>query len=465
MDYDEALQYIYSFTDYEKKVGYSYSEATFDLRRPRALLAHMGDPHLHFPSLLIAGTKGKGSTAAMISSILRASGRRVGLYSQPHLHTFRERISIDGEIISPEQMAAAVEAVVPAVKRLTEPEAELGMPTTYEVATAAAMHFFAQQAPEVVILEVGLGGRLDATNVVDPLISVITSISLDHVQILGQTLSQIASEKAGIIKEHGLVVSSEQPEEAMAVIRRTASERGARLVVATPRVGVDAAPEEPRSGEGPARLRDSGVERARPLRERTDVTLMGPSGSSYRVRLPLLGAHQLANAATAIAAIELLAERGLRVDTRAVESGLARVEWPGRLEIVSREPLVVVDGAHNGESARKLAAALRENFAYQRLILVLGTSADKDVPAIVQGLAAESPLVVATRSRHARAAEPERVAAEARKHGLEVQTEADVPSAIGLALSLSGPGDLVCVTGSLFIVADAREYYGLGVQD
>jgi dihydrofolate synthase / folylpolyglutamate synthase len=458
MDYDEALRYIYSFTDYEKQTGYSYSEAVFDLRRPRALLALMGDPQLRFPALLVAGTKGKGSTSAMIASILRASGRRVGLYSQPHLHTFRERISIDGTLISPSQLAEAVASAAPAVEELRRSRPELGVPTSYEVATAAAMRFFAGQAPDLVVLEVGLGGRLDATNVVDPLVSVITAISLDHVQILGNTLAEIATEKAGIIKESGVVVTAPQDEEAMAVIERTALERGARLVVAQRGVHASEDGERP-TGDEPR------VQHARPLRERSDSTLLGPSGTRYRVRLPLLGAHQLSNAATAIAAVEMIAERGFPVTPEAMEEGLSQVRWPGRLEIVSRKPLVVVDGAHNGDSARKLAAALRENFAYHRLVLVLATSADKDVGAIVGGLAGEKPAVIATRSRHPRAADADAVASEARRHGLEVQTAADIHSAMELAVALAEPSDLICVTGSLFIVADAREYYGLNTND
>jgi dihydrofolate synthase / folylpolyglutamate synthase len=457
MDYDEALRYIQSFTDYEKQTGYSYSEKTFDLRRPRALLSLMDDPHMRFPSVLVAGTKGKGSTSAMISSILRASGRRVGFYSQPHLHTFRERITIDGELITPLQLAEAVEAVVPAVEGLRGSRPDLGIPTSYEVATAAAMHFFTVQAPDLVVLEVGLGGRLDATNVVEPLVSVITPISLDHVQLLGDTIGEIAGEKAGIIKEHGLVVSSDQAAEAMEVIERTAMERKARLVRAIPPVADSTGGSERPPGGG------ADVERARPIRDRSEATLRGPSGVAYRVRLPLLGVHQLSNAATAIATVEMLAERGVRATSEAVEEGLAQVRWPGRLEIVSRAPLVVVDGAHNGDSAQRLAAALRENFEYRRLILVLAASADKDVGGIVGGLAPDGPAVIATRSRHARAADPETLAAEARRRGLRVEIAPDISAAMERAASLAEPSDLICVTGSLFIVADARTYYGLGI--
>lgn len=457
MDYNEALRYLYSFTDYEKKTSYAYSDEGFDLRRPTELLALLRNPHTRFPSVLVAGTKGKGSTSAMIASILQATGARVGLYSQPHLHSFRERIRMNGRPIGRWELAEAMEAVVPAVEKLRRTRPELGSPTTYEIATVVAMHHFARLEPDLVVLEVGLGGRLDTTNVANPLMSVITPVSLDHVQILGNTIAQIAAEKAGIIKERGVVVAADQTEEAMGVIRRVASERGARLVVARPEmVEVPAkAPVEP-IGEGEA---------ARPRREHTRVALRGPSGAIYRFDLPLLGAHQVANAATAIAVVEELSRNGFSIGREAVERGLGQVRWPGRLEVVRRDPLVVVDGAHNGDSATKLAAALRENFIYRRLILVLGTSADKDVEAIASALAPEAAVVVATRSRHPRAANPDRIAA-ALSGDLcpQVEVARDFTSAIGLATALAAPGDLICVTGSLFIVADARDHYGLAEE-
>lgn len=454
MDYQEALRYLQSFADFEKKTGYSYT-ASFDLRRPRALLELLDDPHLRFPSILVAGTKGKGSTSVMIASILRASGRRVGLYSQPHLHTFRERVRVNSALITPEEMASAVEAVAPAVEEMERRRPDLGVPTTYEVATAAAMLFFARQAPDLVVLEIGLGGRLDAVNVVNPLVSVITPVSLDHVQILGNTVAEIAAEKAGIIKEDGVVVAAGQSEEAMGVIRRVAADRHAELIVAGSDVVQVAEPSAELPGEDIL---------AHPRRERTDVSLRGPSGVVYRVRLPLLGAHQVANAATAIAVVEQLAKRGIGVSREDVEQGLARVEWPGRLETVSRQPLVVVDGAHNADSAQKLAAALRESFVYGRLILILGTSADKDVEGIIAALGPMAGIAIATRSRHSRAAAPERLATELRRYCPDVRTAPDVPSALALATTLTTPADLISVTGSLFTVAGAREHYGLALE-
>jgi len=455
MKYSEALRYLYSFTDYEKKTGYSAAES-FDLRRPRELLALLGDPQGRFPSILVAGTKGKGSTSAMVASILRAAGLHVGFYSQPHLHTFRERIRVDDWLIGPQELADVVEAVAPAVEELMGRRPDLGFPTTYEVATAAAMHYFASRSLDLVVLEVGLGGRLDATNVVEPLISVITPISLDHVQILGNTIAEIAREKAGIIKEGGLVVAADQTAEALDVIRGVAAARSARLLVASLHL-VD-------GGEELTVAPLEGRARAHPRRERTRVVLRGPSGRAYRVELPLLGAHQLSNAATAIAVVEELGRKGFPVDEGAVERGLAQVRWPGRLEILSREPLVVADGAHNVDSAGKLAAALRESFAYRRLILVLATSADKDVRGIAAALCPAASAVIATRSRHPRAADPARLMEAAREFSPHVEVAPDLQSALALAMALADPADLICVTGSLFIVADAREHFGLAVE-
>jgi dihydrofolate synthase / folylpolyglutamate synthase len=459
MNYTDALAYLDSLTDYEKRTGYVYSAETFDLRRPRELLALLGNPQDRFPSVLVAGTKGKGSTSVMIASILRASGRRVGLYSQPHLHSFRERIRVDSKLITSEQFALAVESVIPAVERFRRERPELGMPTSYEVVTAAAFLFFVSQRPDLVVLEVGLGGRLDATNVATPLVSVITPISLDHVHLLGDTIAKIAAEKAGIIKEGGVVVAARQTEEAMGVIRGVATERGARVVVAA----AVAEGEAKKNASSPGGTLAEG-EPAHPIRESTAVDLRGESGRLYHLEIPLLGAHQVANAATAITVVEQLGKLGFPVDADAVERGMREVRWPGRLEIVSRSPLTVVDGAHNGDSAQKLAAALRECFAYRRLILLLGTSSDKDVEGIASALAPEAWTVIATRSRHPRAADPERLAAEARRWCPRVEISPDLAAAIARATALAGPSDLICITGSLFTVADARDCFGLAPE-
>ncbi|MBI3978739.1 MAG: bifunctional folylpolyglutamate synthase/dihydrofolate synthase [Chloroflexi bacterium] len=441
MNEQEALDYILGFTDYERSKTERYSAEQFHLSRMARLLAELGDPHRRIPAVHIAGTKGKGSTAAMIASALRAAGYRVGLFTSPHLHHFRERIQLDGEPIAPAEFAALVERVRPAVERVMA-EACHGPVSTFEIATALAFCFFAERDADFQVLEVGLGGRLDATNVVHPLVATITSVSLDHTHILGSTIEAIAREKAGIVKAGGVVVAAPQRPEAMAVIAATAEAQGARLV----RVGADVTFA---AAEPPARLRPG---EAAGIGQRLVVT--GRLGR-YELRIPLLGRHQQENAAAAVATLECLAEQRVRVTPAAIRQGLETVRWPGRLEIIGSRPLVVADGAHNPDSARRLAEALREYFDYRRLFLILGASADKDVAGIVGELVGVADLILATRSHHPRAAEPVWLAQLVEQAGGPAEICLTVEAALDRAHSLAGPDDLICVTGSLFVAAEA----------
>jgi dihydrofolate synthase/folylpolyglutamate synthase len=410
--YTDALAYLNQFINYERTQPQRYAPETLSLDRVNRLLDRLGRPDRAYRAIHIAGTKGKGSTAAMIESCLRAAGYRTGFYTSPHLHTFRERLRVDNEYISREMFAQLVDELEPHLNAVE------GV-TWFEVVTTLAFMFFARSQIEVAVLEVGLGGRFDATNVVTPLASVITSLSMDHMNLLGNTIEQIAFEKAGIIKRHVPVVSAPQASEAMDVIRRVARVRGARLIVAE-------APSPPlRSGGG------SG---------------WGP--------LPLLGAHQLLNASVAMAALQVANERGLTISDEAIRHGLETVQWPGRLEVLSHDPLLVVDGAHNGDSAQKLALALREVFHVDRWTLVVGISADKDIAAILDGLLPVSGRVIVTRASNSRAANVATIGAQITDRGVEPAQAATVAEAIDLALKDGSP---VIITGSLFTVADARE--------
>jgi dihydrofolate synthase/folylpolyglutamate synthase len=332
MTYRDTLAYIYSYTNYERKGLPKYIMTNYDLARIEALLDRLGNPHHAFKSLLIAGTKGKGSTAAFAESMLRAAGYRTGLYVSPHLHTFRERIQMGGELISEDDVVRWTDQLRPHL------EAIQGL-TAFEAITAMAFHAFAEAGVELAVLEVGLGGRLDATNVSHPLVAVITSISYDHTQLLGDTLSLIAREKAGIIRPGALVVSAPQVPEAMTMIEEVCEGRRAELVV----VGE----EEYRWQTGRATLRGQFFEL---------------DGERYWI--PLLGRHQLANAMTAWAAIDGLEERaGLSVPTTSRREGLRSTRWPGRLEILGENPYVVVDSAHNGDSANKNSFPVIESFS------------------------------------------------------------------------------------------------------
>ena len=429
MNYQEALSYILSFTDFEK-LPPSYWSREFDLRRMDEFLERLGNPHLAPRSVLVAGSKGKGSTVAMIASALSAAGYRTGLYTSPHLHTFRERIRIDGELIGEEELAAVTDRLKPEVEAVNLRHA-YGELTTFEILTAMAFTYFRDRKVDFQVLEVGLGGRLDATNVVRPEVSVITSISMEHAEVLGNSLEQIAREKAGIIKPGAVVVSSPQRSEAAEAIRAVWLEKGARVIV----VGRDV----------------SWRKLASDINGQT-FEVKGKAGS-YNLTIPLLGDHQLENAATAVTALEVLG-----VDAENIAQGLATVRWPGRLEILCQSPIFLVDGAHNHESARRLKDALKHNLDFDRLILILGVSSDKDMAGIVQELAALSSFAIVTRSRHPRALEPALLLEELERQGVRGEIAESVSVAVERALQIAGPKDLVCTTGSLFVVAEAREY-------
>jgi dihydrofolate synthase/folylpolyglutamate synthase len=431
LTYKNALDYIYSFTDYEKKPSYLYSPEHFDLARVEKLLALLDNPHLHFKSIHIAGTKGKGSVAAMSESILRAAGYRTGLYTSPHLHTFRERIQANGRLISEETVASLTEHLQPLVSQVEDL-------TTFEIMTALGFLYFAEQAVEFAVLEVGMGGRLDATNVVNPLVAIITSLSYDHTQILGETLPQIAREKAGIIKDKAVVVSAPQAAEAMAVIEEVCREKDAELTV----IGRDWTWEA-----GEANLEGQWFR----------VTDHGSRITNHEFWIPLLGRHQLDNATVAVAAIEKLRQWGINIPETSVREGLHQVRWPGRLEILGREPWVVVDGAHNGDSAKKLVAAVRELFPHRELILVFGALMGHSVPDILDALLTAADRVILTRANRIRAIATSDLLREVHVRHREAQTTETVAEALEQALALASPSDLICATGSLSIVAEALE--------
>jgi dihydrofolate synthase/folylpolyglutamate synthase len=433
MDYQAALKYILSFTDFERSPGLAYSAANFDLRRMEALLERLGNPHLKARSIQIAGTKGKGSTAAMIAAVLNAAGYRTGLYTSPHLHTFRERINISGQKISEDEFAALTERLRPevAVVNLQRLHGEL---TTFEILTALTFAYFGDKKVHFQVLEAGLGGRLDATNVANSEVCVITSISFDHVDVLGHTLTQIAGEKAGIIKPGAIVVSAPQQREAADRIEEVCRQKRAKLIA----VGKEVTWRKISADINGQSLSIRGLD-------------------SYDITIPLLGEHQLENAACAVAALEALASRGGPISRQSVVDGLARVQWPGRLEVLRRKPLFLVDGAHNADSARRLKEALKQYFDFERMILIVGLSSDKDMAGILTELAPLAATVIATRSRHPRALRPSLLAQEVKSNNVVESTES-VAEAVERALTLAGPKDLVCATGSLFVVAEAREY-------
>ncbi|MFA5375471.1 MAG: folylpolyglutamate synthase/dihydrofolate synthase family protein [Dehalococcoidia bacterium] len=430
MTYREAIKYILSFTDYEKLPASSYSAADFDLRRVEELLHRLGDPHLGPRTVHIAGTKGKGSTAAMMASALTAAGHRTGLYTSPHLHTFRERIRIDGEMISEAEFATTVEGIKPHVET-TNSQATFGKLTTFEVLTVAAFAYFKKSGVRFQVLETGLGGRLDATNVAKPEVCIITPISLDHTEILGSTIAEIAREKAGIIKPGAIVIVAPQNPNAMGVIKEAAARNKNRII----NVGSDVT----------WRILDFNL-------NGQEFEITTKSGAR-QFKIPLLGKHQIENAAVAVAALEALG-----IDYESIFRGLANVRWPGRLEIIRDEPIVLVDGAHNADSARRLSEAIKEYIRYDDMILVIGASSDKDIKGMLVELAPLADKIIATKSTHPRALPINTLLNEIEKLDRKAAYFSSVSEAVGQALLTAWPHDLICVTGSLFVVAEAIEH-------
>jgi dihydrofolate synthase/folylpolyglutamate synthase len=427
MNYQAALEYILSFTDYERWPGFGYA-ARFDLRRMEDLLERLGSPHLGIRTIHIAGSKGKGSTAAMIASALTVAGFRTGLYTSPHLHTMRERIKIDGQLIAEQKFADLLSEIKPEIEATNRGQTE--ELSTFEILTAMAFHYFQKQKAAFLVVEAGLGGRLDATNVVSPEVCVITSISRDHTAVLGDTIPQIAAEEAGIIKSGVTAVSSPQVAEAAKVIRDLCFKKGAELIM----VGEEITWQGKESGLDGQSLEVVG------RKDRYDLTI------------PLLGGHQMENAATVVAALEVL-----DIGKDHILTGLANVHWPGRMEILQREPLLIADGAHNDDSVRRLRKALQRYFQFDRAILIIGISGDKDCAAIIAELAPFFDKVITTAAQHPRAAAAKALAEEFARYGVKAQVLENVARAVSAALAQAGKRDLICATGSLFLVAEVIE--------
>lgn len=415
MTYGQALAYLGSFVNYEKISHYPYQES-HKLERFKEFLPLIGDPQDSLRSLHVAGSKGKGSTCAFLAYILRESGYTVGLYTSPHLCDFRERIRVflpgggapkefDGMI--PRASLARIVTSLAGTLDAYNKRSAWGPLTFFEVYTALAFLYFKERKTDFVVLETGLGGRLDATNVVSPLCSVITPLSLEHTDKLGTTLKRIAAEKAGIIKPHiPLVITAPQPPEAMSVIKRRA------------------------------------------CLCRTPLQIAGRKIPSFRLRL--WGRHQLMNAAVAVAVVEGLGLAG----AGAIRKGLYDTRWPGRCEVIDTEPAVLLDGAQNAASAAALAAAVREHVRFRKVILIIGVSSDKDIRGIAAVLAPLADAVIATRSDNPRALDPRCVGSHF-GNKLVAHTE-NVGQALDTAFSFSGARDLIVITGSLFVVGEAR---------
>jgi dihydrofolate synthase/folylpolyglutamate synthase len=431
--YQEAVEYIGSFINYEREASWQYPEA-FKLDRMRLLAKQFGNPQNAYESVIIAGSKGKGSTAAILASILRMENLRVGLYTSPHLLDIRERIQVNGLCVNETRF---IEYCLMLRQTLNKMDWKKDPPTYFEVLTVIAFHHFREMKIQVAVLEVGLGGLYDSTNIVEARVAGITPISMEHTDKLGKTLQKIAVQKCGIIRERQIVVSGIQEPEAEAVIRKTAEDRGARLI----RVG-----REIKTGE-------------RDFDERCQFfDCQTPFGNYFNLRMELLGAHQIANAAQAVGLAKALEEKTrLTISENAVRQGVLDARWPGRLEKIGEKPLIILDGAQNQDSARKLVSALKRHYHFDKLILVLGISQDKDVYGILSEILPHTFLMVATQTRNPRALSAAVLAEAARTYTKKILTETDTRSALDRALSAAGPEDVVLVTGSLFLVGEIKE--------
>ena len=427
----------------------------FDLTHMRVLLAALDHPERRFPSVLIAGTNGKGSTAATLASILRASGLKTGLYTSPHLVGINERVRVSGKEISDDEFASLHAEVDRVAEKLVE-RAELPWhPSFFEMMTAIAFEHFAREKVDLAVLEVGMGGRLDATNVVEPRVSVITDISLDHQKFLGDTVGEIAREKVGIIRPGGAVVTLPQLAEANDVIGNTILELGARVVNAVPYV-------PPVSPASPEYLVPGAESGSSVYRYPLQVT-----GEQILVETPLVGRHQLRNVALAIAAAVELSEQGFSgITAKSIESGIRETRWPGRFQVIAARPgwpEMVIDVAHNPAGAWALRSALSERYEDRPLIFVFGAMRDKAISEMTEILFPLADRVIATRPENPRAASPEEIRQAAARTGVEVETVEDVQQAVERARAVAKTGTVIVITGSIYLVGEVMRSVGAEV--
>jgi dihydrofolate synthase/folylpolyglutamate synthase len=440
LNYHEAVEYLQNLT----RFGFN-----FGLGRVTELLRRVGNPHLPLQVIHIGGTNGKGSTLAMVAAILKAAGYRAGTFISPHLHSYTERYCINGVEISFERVAQLITSLRTHLDAMVSEGFE--HPTEFEVSTALAFQYFLEEKVDFLVLEVGLGGAIDSTNVVNPLVSVITNVSMDHMDYLGSTVKDIATVKAGIIKNGVPVVTAAGDGEALEVIYKTCQHKDSPLVrVENGHLGKQSSPLY-RQVFWEAGGEDFSVAGQR-------FSVKGLREDYTDLFLPLLGRHQLANASVAVATVDVLSEQGYAISKNAVCRGLAGTSWPARLEILGRRPLAVIDGAHNYDGAKSLRRALDDYFPEKEVVLVLGMLGDKQCAGVVAELAPRARAVVVTRPNSPRSGDWQRLAGEARRYVQEVYAVKCIKDAVLQGMEVAAVNDVVCITGSLYMVAEAREF-------
>lgn len=425
MDYKEAMEYIVNTQKFGSNLG---------LKRTFKILELLGNPQKKIRCIHIAGTNGKGSTTAMISKVLIECGYRVGMYTSPYLEEFEERIQINGKNIPKDSLSRVVTEVSSAV---TETAASgFGNPTEFEIITCAAFLYFYYEKVDFAVLEVGLGGRLDSTNVVTPILSVIASISYDHMKILGDTLSKIAAEKAGIIKQGIPVITVPQESSAMKVIEDTAARLSAPLIK-IPETSVEFEYSIPNSGSQHISLKTQ--------------------NDFYDIELSLIGKYQLMNCALAIYALEELKSQGISIEKQDMLSALKKVEWPGRMEMLNKNPLVILDGAHNIDGIRKLKESIDMYFDYKKMNLIIGILADKEVEPMISEIAVKPDRIIAVTPHSNRAQSAKELSDVIKKYNEHVEYAEDYKEAYLKGISCCSDDDMLLICGSLYMIGDMRK--------
>ncbi|HZZ41904.1 MAG TPA: folylpolyglutamate synthase/dihydrofolate synthase family protein [Tepidisphaeraceae bacterium] len=435
--FTKALKYLNTLADFERLRIVRYNNDNFNLERMRLLLKKLGNPHEQFKSVHVAGTKGKGSTCAMIASMLQACGYKVGLYTSPHLVDIRERIQINGEMISTEAFGKLVKMIEPVVARIKP------SPTYFDVLTAVAFQYFADQEIDIAIVETGLGGRLDSTNVIKPEVTAITSISKDHMAQLGHTLAKIAAEKAGIFKAGVPAVTVTQDPDAEAVLKEVAAKVGAPLDITGKTI------------EFSYRFESS-----RMLGPHNRICLTTPNSKFEHLAVPLMGEHQAINCGLALAVVDRLKGRGFNIsDTKAME-GLSKTTVPGRMEMVSQTPRVLVDGAHNAASLDMMLRAVGQHIPYDSMVVIFGCCGDKDVTGMLDRITAGADKVIFTKVDNIRTADPHELSARyVEQYGKMAQVAGSLEEALAIAQRAVTKEDLICITGSFYLVGEAKKYF------
>lgn len=436
--YDSALKYLFSQTDYEQMLRVRYNRDTFSLDRMRKLLKNLGNPHDKIRTVHIAGTKGKGSTCTMLAQMLSASGLKVGLYVSPHINDVRERITINNEMITQAGLTRLICQMEPLIDKMADDK-----PTFFEIFTAMAFVYFANEKVDIAVIETGLGGRLDSTNVLKPTLCGLTNISYDHMHQLGNSLAEIATEKGGILKKNITAISVQQEPEAKRVLKKIARDTQANLLF----TGDDI--------EFSYR-----VESSRQDGCHTRVCLTTPRSRFEHLPVPLLGEHQALNCGLALAMLDQLKAQGVKIDDQKAMAGLAAVHLPGRMEMIQKDPRILVDGAHNAASVSALMRAIGQHIPYDSMVMIFGCAADKDISGMMEQIATGADKVIFTKAAsNPRAADPRELAeVYEEKCGRVAQVCESMPMALRIANSAVSREDLICVTGSFYLVGEMKAH-------